>query len=173
MPYIPGLRWDPFPNYRFYIALIDISSVLGGVVSAVHAAANVLLGGFSECTGLEMTMEIHEYKEGGVNEFVHKFATRTNYSNITLKRGVSFNDELWGWYHKYLQGRGTRRHGIITLMNEMGIPVKGWFFKKGIPLRWSGPQLNANQSAVAVESLEIAHQGLELFSPHAMGLWFT
>jgi phage tail-like protein len=52
-------------------------------------------------------------------------------------------------------------------MNEIGVPIKLWFFKKGIPLRWRGPELNATQSAVAVESLEITHQGLELFSPHA------
>lgn len=167
MSNIPGLRWDPFTGFRFYITLIDSSSILGGVMSAVQAIANYALGGFSECTGLEMSMEIHEYKEGGVNDFVHKFATRANFSNITLKRGVTWNDELWIWHYKYVQGEGNRRDGIITLMNEMGVPIKLWFFKKGIPLRWRGPELNATQSAVAVESLEIAHHGLELFSPHA------
>jgi phage tail-like protein len=135
-------------------------------MSGISAIASYAVGGFSECTGLDMTMEIHEYKEGGVNDYVHKFATRAGFSNITLKRGMGLTDDLWVWHYNYVQGKGKRRDGVIALMSEVRIPVKVWVFKRGIPLKWAGPTLNALQDAVAIEVLEIAHEGLELLSPH-------
>lgn len=167
MSKIPGLRADPFSSFRFYITLIDSSSALRKVLTGISAIANYAIGGFSECSGLEMSMEIHEYKEGGVNDYVHKFVTRANFSNITLKKGMGFIDDLWIWHYEYIQGKGKRRDGLIALMNEMGVPVKAWIFKRGIPLKWTGPSFNATQNAVAIETLEIAHEGLELLSPHA------
>jgi phage tail-like protein len=166
MSNIPGLRSDPFTAFRFYITLIDSSSTLSSVMSGISAIASYAVGGFSECTGLDMTMEIHEYKEGGVNDYVHKFATRAGFSNITLKRGMGLTDDLWVWHYNYVQGKGKRRDGVIALMSEVRIPVKVWVFKRGIPLKWAGPTLNALQDAVAIEVLEIAHEGLELLSPH-------
>jgi phage tail-like protein len=167
MSNIPGVRSDPFPSFRFYITLIDSSSVLSSVLSGISAIANFALGGFSECSGLEMSMEIHEYKEGGVNDYVHQFVTRANFSKITLKKGMGFSDDLWNWHYGYVQGKGNRRDGIIALMNEMGIPVKVWMFKRGIPSKWSGPSFNATQTGVAIESIEISHEGIELYAPHA------
>lgn len=143
-----GSRSDPFPAFRFSISLIDSSSNQDGR--------------FSECTGLETTMEVHEYKEGGVNDRVHKFPTRAEFSNITLKRGVGLTDDLWLWHYDYVQGKGKRRDGKITLMSENGEPVKVWYFKRGIPLKWTGPDLNATQNALAIETLEISHEGLGL-----------
>lgn len=167
MPTVPGLRADPFPAFRFYITLVDSSSALRSVLSAVSAVSNYVLGGFSECSGLEMSMDIHEYKEGGVNDYVHKFATRAKHANLTLKRGMGFTDDLWIWHDEYVQGRGKRRDGIIALQSELGVPVKAWVFKRAIPVKWTGPAFNAQQNAVAIESLEIAHEGLEILSPHA------
>jgi len=167
MSNIPGLRSDPFTAFRFYITLIDSSSALSSVMSGISAVANYAVGGFSECSGLEMTMEVHEYKEGGVNDYVHKFATRAGFSDITLKRGIGLTDDLWLWHYKYIQGKGKRRDGVIALMSEIGIPVKVWVFRRGIPLKWSGPSLNATQNAIAIEELQISHEGLELLSPHA------
>lgn len=167
MSNIPGLRSDPFPAFRFYITLIDSSSALSSVLSGISAIANYALGGFSECSGLEMSMEIHEYKEGGANDRVYQFATRANFTKITLKRGMGFSDELWNWHYDYVQGKGKRRDGIIALMNEMGIPVKVWMFRRAIPSKWSGPSFNATQNGVAIETLEIAHEGVELYAPHA------
>lgn len=166
MSNIPGLRSDPYTAFRFYITLIDSSSTLSSVMSGISAIANYAVGGFSECTGLDMTMEVHEYKEGGVNDYVHKFATRAGFSNITLKRGMGLTDDLWVWHYDYVQGKGKRRDGVIALMSEAGIPVKVWVFKRGIPLKWTGPTLNASQDAVAIEEMEITHEGLELLSPY-------
>lgn len=148
MSKMPGSRSDPFPAFRFYISLIDSSSKHDGK--------------FSECTGLGATMEVHEYKEGGVNDRVHKFPTRATFSNITLKRGMGLTDDLWRWHYNFIQGRGKRKDGKIVLMNENGESVKVWYFKRGIPLKWTGPDLNATQNALAIEALEISHEGLEL-----------
>jgi len=166
MSKIPGLRADPFPAFRFYITLMDSSSTMAKVTTGISAIANYALGGFSECSGLDMTMDIYEYKEGGVNDRIHKFPTRAEFSNITLKRGMGINDDLWLWHYDFVQARGKRRDGVIVLMSEMGAPVKVWVFKRGLPVKWTGPDLNAAQNALAIESLEIAHEGIELLSPH-------
>jgi len=155
-----GLRTDPLGGFNFYISLIDSSNLLGTVISL---ASNYLVAGFSECSGLEASMEVLDYREGGQNGFVRKFATRATYSNITLKHGVIFEyDDLWTWHYGFVQGQGTRKDGVIVLQDEGRRPAKVWKFKRAIPLKWVGPTLNANQSAVAIESLEIAHEGLEL-----------
>jgi len=67
-----------------------------------------------------------------------------------------------------LQGEGRRRNGIVTLQNELHIPVKAWLFKRGIPVKWSGPAMNAGEGRIAVEELEIAHEGLENYAPSAL-----
>jgi phage tail-like protein len=155
-----GLRTDPLGAYNFYITLIGSSNLAGTLISLV---ANYFVAGFSECTGLEATMEIFDYREGGQNSYVHRFATRAIYPNITLKHGVIFQyDELWTWHYDWVQGKGKRKDGLIVLEDDAHNPAKVWRFKRAIPTKWVGPSLNASQSAVAIESLEIAHEGLVL-----------
>ena len=149
---------DPLGVFNFYLTLIDSSNIVGTLISAV---INYAVAGFSECSGLEVTMEVMEYKEGGVNDYVRKFPTRASHTNITLKRGVVvLADELWTWHQSFVQGSGKRRDGLIVVMDESRSPAKVWKFKSGIPLKWVGPSLNATQSGVAIESLEISHEGL-------------
>jgi len=154
------LRIDPLPTFNFYITLIDSSNLLGTLVSA---ALTYAVAGFSECAGLDASIEIADFKEGGVNDYVHKFATRTSYSNITLKHGVIYlYDDLWTWHNDWVRGQGKRKDGLIVLEDESRTPAKVWKFKRGIPSKWTGPSLHASQSNVAIESLEIAHEGLVL-----------
>jgi phage tail-like protein len=155
-----SLRDDPLSVFNFYLTLIDSSNVVGTLISA---ALNYAVAGFTECTGLDATLEVLEYKEGGVNDYVHKFPTRASYSNITLKRGVILlEDDLWTWHQSFVQGMGKRRDGLIVLLDESHAPAKVWKFKRGIPMKWVGPSLNATQSGAAIESLEVAHEGLLL-----------
>ena len=154
------LRIDPLSTFNFYITLIDSSNLLGTLVTAV---LTYKVAGFSECSGLDANIEMTDYKEGGVNDYVHKFATRTSYSNITLKHGVIYlYDDLWTWHNDWVQGKGKRKDGLIVLEDESHTPAKVWKFKRGIPSKWVGPSLNASQSNIAIESLEIAHEGLVL-----------
>jgi phage tail-like protein len=149
----------PYPAYNFYIALIDTSSTFSSLTSGV---SGFVLGGFAECSGLDASLDIQEYKEGGVNDRVHKFPTRSSFANVSLKRGVGFGEDLWLWYEEFLNGEGTRRNGLIVLANELRAPIKIWSFENGIPIKWSGPSLNATTSALAIESIEIAHEKLTL-----------
>jgi phage tail-like protein len=153
-------RIDPLSVFNFYLTLIDASSSDGTLIAA---ALNYQVAGFSECSGLEATLEVLEYKEGGVNDYTHKFPTRASFTNITLKHGVIYeDDDLWDWHNGFVLGSGTRRDGLIYLMDESRSPAKLWRFTRGIPTKWLGPSLNATQNAVAIESLEIAHEGLFL-----------
>lgn len=159
---------DPFPAFNFTIALVDTSSVARGITTIATAAVEATVtGGFNECSGLESTMQPEEHREGGSMTTL-KFPQRVSWSNVRLRRGQTLSDDLWTWYFAYIQGEGRRRNGIITLQNDLHIPVKAWFFKRGIPVKWSGPTLNAGESRTAVEELEIAHEGLENLSPSAL-----
>lgn len=154
-----GRRSDPLPAYNFYISLVQNA---GTLQKAVFGSEQVAAGGFSECTGLEASLTVEEYAEGGLNGYVHKFPTRMTYSNIVLKRGVGFSDELWRWHEAYASGEGKRSDGLIVLKNEIGLPIKSWKFVRGLPMKLTGPSFNAGQSAVAIESLEIVHEGWKL-----------
>ena len=123
------------------------------------------VAGFSECSGLETTLEVQDYPEGGNNGLIRKFPGRVSWGPIKLRRGIALNDELWNWHFDFVEGHGRRRDGIITLMDEQQNPVKAWRFKKGLPVKWVGPSMNAGQAQVAIEELEIGHEGLKLMAP--------
>ena len=146
-----SVRLDPLPAFNFVVQLIETDG-------AVRTVA-----GFNECSGLESTLEIAEYQEGGVNDRVRKFPTRFSFSNITLKRGITLDPVLREWHNNLLQGQTQRRDGLILLLNEARLPVLAWKFEKGLPTKWSGPGLNAAASEVSIETLEIAHERLEPF----------
>jgi phage tail-like protein len=155
-----ALRIDPLGVFNFYLTLIDTSNVVGTLITA---AMNYKVAGFSECSGLDATVEVIDYKEGGLNDYVHKFPTRASHANLTLKHGVIYlYDDLWSWHYEFVQGRGNRKDGLVVLLDEAKKPAKVWKFKRGIPMKWVGPSLNAAQSNAAIESLEIAHEGLLL-----------
>lgn len=148
----PGARLDPIPAFNFLVQLIEA----GGVAPRSVA-------GFSECSGLESTMEVHEYLEGGVNDRVHKFPGRFGFSNITLKRGVTLDPQLRVWHDAVRRGEPARRDGLIVLLDEGRLPVLSWKFERGLPIKWSGPGFNAMSSEPSIESLEIAVEKLEPF----------
>ncbi len=149
----------PLPAFNFYISLIEDPD---GPAAIASVAMDFVLGGFSECSGLESEIQIEEYRAGGQNDRVYKFPTRANYGNITLTRGTGFGEDLYLWHESFLKGEGKRQNGLIFLANELRVPIKIWSFENGIPVKWSGPALNASSSAVAIEKLEIAHEKLSL-----------
>jgi phage tail-like protein len=139
-----GARKDPFLAFRFEVRLDDLP-----------------VAGFSECSGLQLETEVQDYAEGGLNSYVRKFPTRTKQTNITLKRGIVDRD-LWNWYWELTQGRVRFRNGSIVVRDPSGEEaVMEWQFRQAFPCKWTGPELNAAQSNVAVETLELCHQGLE------------
>jgi len=157
-----GLRIDPYRAFNFMVALIDSSSALSTALTAVASAA---AGGFSECSGLEMGLDVEEYKEGGNNGTVLRFPSHMKWNNLRFRRGIAISDDLWLWHFGFSQGRVARRDGVVTLLDEQQVPVKAWSFTRGLPVKYTGPSLNAMQNQVAIEELEIAHEGLTLVLP--------
>jgi phage tail-like protein len=139
-----GARADPVLALRFEVTLGDLA-----------------VGGFSECIGLQLETEVHDYQEGGLNTHVHKFPTRTKQMNITLKRGI-VDRLVWYWYFDVTEGRIRPRDGGVLLHDASGAGVvAAWDFRSAFPCKWTGPELNASQNAIAVETFELCHQGLE------------
>src|SRR5262249_54480151 len=137
-----ALRSDPVLNHNFVVSLLDTSSTLATLGSAaLSAITDVALGGFNECQGLEMSMKVEDYDEGGNNGGTLKFPGRITWSNITLKKGVGSGTALWDWHYRFIEGRGSRRDGVIVLLNELRVPNNVWFFRRGLPFKYSGPQM--------------------------------
>lgn len=154
-------RMDPVLGFNFRISLLDSTSSLEAVGNvALSAVIAHPLGGFSECSGLDMSLEVHELMEGGGNDTVLKFPTRIKPATLTLKKGLTQRADLWNWFYGFVLGNGRRRDGLIVVNDGAGNPHTTWGFRRGLPVKYAGPQLNASQSAVAIESIEIAHEGL-------------
>lgn len=138
-----GQRTDPYQAFNFFIEI-----------------EGILAGGFSECSGLLIETEVHEYREGGVNDYVHRFVGATKSPVLTLRRGLTPIDTLWLWYQDVMEGTITRRNGTIYLLDKQQIPVIWWNFKEAVPVKWTGPELRADSANVAFVSIELAHRGL-------------
>jgi phage tail-like protein len=138
-----GVRLDPYQGFNF---LIEIEGILAG--------------GFSECTGLTVETEFLDYREGGVNGYVHRFAGPTKYPPLVLKHGLTQIDGLWTWHQSVTQWNVERKNGTIYLLNKQSLPVMWWDFKEAYPTKYTGPDLRAESAAVAFESVELAHRGL-------------
>lgn len=141
----PGDRVDPFPNYNF---LVEIDGV---------AAA-----GFVEVGGLETNQEIIEYREGSDSPTARKLPGLQTFANISLKRGLVKSADLWKWRKSTLDGRTERRSGAIILLNEERREGLRFNFREGWICKWQGPGLNAANNEVAVETIEICHEGVEM-----------
>jgi len=140
-------RTDPFINSRFHIEIEGINEAV-----------------FRECAGLEAETEILSYEEGGVNDHPHKLPGRTKFPNVSLKRGVTDSNALWEWYIKVIQGKLERKNVSIILYDQVGAEVKRWSFERAYPTKWVGPGLKADENVVAIETLELAHDGMRLSS---------
>lgn len=139
-----GIRNDPYMSFNFFVEI-----------------EGLIVGGFSEVTGLQIETAVEEYKEGGQNEYVHKLAGPARYpSNLVLKRGLTDIESLWSWHQDVVAGTIERKNGTIYLLDRMGVPAMWWDFKEAYPVKWSGPDLKADSAAVAVETIELVHRGL-------------
>jgi phage tail-like protein len=150
---------DPIPSYRFVVTLQPGDAYLP--VSQAALLPLVAAGDFLEAKGLGADLEITAYPEGGVNDHLHQLPVRHSWTRISLRRGVVRDGGLWSWYLAGLtQSLGARRDGAVIMLTPAGTPAMSWMFQAGLAARWVGPELNGTNSAVAVETLEIAHEGL-------------
>jgi phage tail-like protein len=139
-------RTDPYPAYNF---LVEISGITKG--------------SFCEVSGLDSCIDVIEYRTGDAKEnTVRKLVGLRKFSNITLKRGYTSDLSLWNWYDSIAQGNLQRANGSITLLDEQRNAVLVWVFKRGWPCKYESPHLNAKTSEVAIETVEICHEGFTL-----------
>ncbi len=120
--------------------------------------------GFSEVTGLTQENQAIEYREGSSPEYsTIKMPGLHKYSNITLKRGIVKSDnDFFKWLNTVKLNTVERRDLVISLLNEEHAPVMVWKAHNAFPVKVEGPQLKASGNEVAIESIELAHEGLEL-----------
>lgn len=141
-------------------------------VSLHRSDSNELLcaGYFSEVTGFEVSMEPKVIKEGGHNWGEHQRSGPVKFAPMTLKRGVTSINDLWAWFdittrqHQY----GQRLHGEITVLGNPSPqenPVMVWKLTGVLPVKFKGPDLNATANQVAIEEVQLVHEGLELQRP--------
>lgn len=159
---------NPLPGFRFAVAFAESEQPAGALA---QGGVDKLVAGFSEVSGLDASIEIHEYKEGGRNDFVHKFATRATFGNLSFKRGVAVTQELWSWYDRVRRGSyGLRRSILIAHLDYAGEVALVWYAARALPTKYTGPSWNAGQSSVAIESIDVVHEGLEQLPASAFGL---
>jgi phage tail-like protein len=138
-------RNDPYKAFNF---LVEIDGIQ--------------VAGFTECTGLSTETDVIEYREGSDRRGIRKIPGLTKFSNITLKRGLTRSRDLWNWRKAVINGGVDRRSGAIVVLGDDHAPVGRFEFREGWPSKWEGPRFNAKSSEIAIETLEIAHEGLEL-----------
>lgn len=118
---------------------------------------------FTELSGLQVETEVYEYAEGGNNGFVHQLPGRTRVGRLMLKQGMTTTDTLFRWYMDIAYGKKVDRRNVsVAFYNEAGTELRRWNFINAYPVRWVGPQLEAGNAATAIETLELAHDGLQL-----------
>jgi len=140
----PGQRVDPFRNFNFLVELDGIAQA-----------------SFTECSGLGSHTEVIENREGGDNITPRKLPGMTKYSNIVLKWGLADDRDLYDWHREVVTGGIRRRNGSIVLLDRAGAEVARWNFFAAWPAKWDAADLTAEGNDIAIETLELAHEGVE------------
>lgn len=138
-------RKDPYVNFNF---LVEIDGI-------TRAA-------FHEAGGLDSSIDTIEHREGGENITTRKLPGQVKFSNISLKWGMSDDTDLYAWHKQWADGdpAASRRNGSIVLLDRQGQEKARWNFFNAWPAKWTGPSFNAEANDVAIETLELAHEGL-------------
>jgi phage tail-like protein len=139
---------DPFTGFNFTVAL-------GGI-----GGEDMLAGGFQQVEGLGVSIDQLEYRVGNEKSSgVRKLPGLRRYPNVTLKRGLLRDTRLWEWIDT---DPPDKRTVVITLLDEQRVPQVRFVLRQAWICKWEGPSLNAIGNEVAIESIELTHEGLEV-----------
>lgn len=158
--YFPGAGYsapthvdtDPYGNYYFELSIV--------VDNQPKPVAH-----FMECSGLKTACTVFEFEEGGLNARSHKLPGQSKWENVVLRYATSASLFMASWRDRWLQGEFNLRkkyNGVITLRNNKGDQIQSYAFTNAWPVSWEGPSLNAGGSELAIETLELAHDGLTI-----------
>ena len=141
-------RTDPYRGFNFILEIDNLPK-----------------GAFAEVGGLTADGDSVDYREGSdVQPNVRKLSGLRKYVNITLKRGYSQDKSLWQWYQNILNGIDDRRNVTVVLLNERREAVLRWHAENAWINKIEGPALKASSNDVAMESVELVHEGLTIES---------
>ena len=153
----------PAPVFRFHV---DFK--VQALSDAKEGADRPLCSGvFSECTGLEATMEPRLIKEGGSNFGHAQRVGPVTFGTVVLRRGMTRSRDLWNWFAMVANRRAyAYRLGVIINMYDVaGQAVLAWHLERAMPVKFKAADLNARTVEVGIEELHLAHEGLTLVSP--------
>lgn len=140
-----ALPKDPYANFNFHVEI-------DGIVRAA----------FHEVSGLDSSIDVIEHREGGENITTRKYPGQVKFSNLTLKWGIADDTELYDWHRQWATGDAAaqRKSGSVVMLDRAGQEKQRWNFKNAWPAKWTGPTFNAEGNDIAIETLELAHEGL-------------
>lgn len=145
----------PFTAFNFSVEIN-----VPGVTSKVCSAA------FSECDGLEMTMEVKTIREGGNNARQIRLAGPVSYGNLTLKRGMTASFDLWQWFNEVQANPALRADAEVVLFALDGVTERARFrLTRCVPIKLKAPALNAKDGMVAIEEMQFAYEIMTLEPP--------
>jgi phage tail-like protein len=154
---IPFLEFvsQPFTAFNFSVE-IDVRGVSKQVCNAA----------FSECDGLEMTLEVKTIREGGDNGRLIRLPGPVGFGTLTLKRGMTSNFDLWDWFAAVNDNPGLRADAEVVIVDSNGVTtLAGFVLSRCVPIKLKAPALNAVTGGVAVEELQLAYESLALKKP--------
>ena len=144
----------PFTAFNFSVE-IDVTPVSPSLCKAA----------FSECDGLEMTMDVKTIKEGGNNATQVRGAGLVAFGTLTLKRGMTDCFDLWKWFSAVTRDPSLRGSGEVVVLAPDGAERARFLVSRLLPVKLKAPPLNAKDGMVAVEELQVAYQSLKLQKP--------
>jgi len=151
---MPTPRDNPYGAFNFLVSLKGENG---------DGAPGVIIGGFSDASGLSAEINYSEYRNGNeVFNTVRKIFNTHKHEDITLKRGLMGSDDLFQWLKRVRDGEKDQRNVEITLLDEARRPVVTWRVRNAQPKKWSGPTLAAKGGGeVAMEEFHLVHEGIE------------
>ena len=147
---------QPITTFRFEVVL-DLDEPSPGLSSPLCDAA------FAECDGLDMTMQTKTLEVGGVNDRQVHLIGPVTYGQLTLKRGMTDNLQLWTWFAEGTRpGSVLTAHGEVTIWNADGSPALQLTLTRCLPVKMRAPALNARDGLVAIEELSLVYEKLDI-----------
>jgi phage tail-like protein len=154
----------PYQTFRFHVHF-TVDPLDGG--EGEGTAQAICNGAFSECTGLEATMEAKVIKEGGRNYGAAQRAGSVTFATVVLKRGLTTTRDMWTWFDLVTNQHAFARRlaATINVYDHSGRAVLAWRLSHAIPVKFKGADLNARGTEVGVEELHLVHEGLTMVAP--------
>jgi phage tail-like protein len=122
-----------------------------------------LTASFSECSGLGVKLQYEKQIEGGVNDFQRVVLGEPDFSEVTLKRGITDDTGFWTWMNDVLNSEKQKRRNVsILLFNQAGEVMQTWTLIGAIPVGWKVDSLQASSDSVALEELTLAYEGMKI-----------